>query len=124
MSGQLIIYQKFYDLVIWLFPVINKIPRSHRQILGKHLEELCITILLLLIKANKSRGQIRTALQFNVSDELDSLRILVRLNKDLRFMSVKQYTFAAEKLNELGRMMSGWVKHQEVQKDIQQATLL
>lgn len=124
MSGQLIIYQKFYDLVVWMFPVINRIPKNHRLILGRHLEELCITILLSLIKANKSRGQIRTILQFNISDELDSLRILVRLNKDLRFMSVKQYTFAAEKLNELGRMMSGWVKHQEVQKDIQQATLL
>lgn len=110
MAEQLIIYQKFYDLVVWLIPVINKIPKSHRLVLGKHMEELCILILLLLVKANKSTGQTRTAMQINISDELDSLRILIRLNKDLRFMSIKQYSSAAEKLNEIGRMLSGWMK--------------
>jgi len=42
-----------------------------------------------VIKANKARGQSRLPLQLQVSDELDCLRILVRLTKDLRFMSVK-----------------------------------
>ena len=70
MAEQLIIYQKFYDLVVWLIPVINKIPKSHRLVLGKHLEELCILILLLLVKANKSKGQTRAVLQLNISDDL------------------------------------------------------
>lgn len=124
MAEQLIIYQKFYDLVVWLFPVINRIPKNHRLVLGKHMEELCITILLLLIKANKSRGQARIAMQFNISDELDCLRILIRLNKDLRFMSIKQYSLAAEKLNEVGRIMSGWVQSNEAKKEVSQQNLL
>lgn len=123
MAEQLIIYQKFYDLVVWLYPVINRIPKSHRLVLGKHLEELCISILLLLIKANKARGQIRITLQSNISDEMDCLRILIRLTKDLKFMSVKQYAMAAEKLNEIGRILSGWIKPQEtieVKKEVKQ----
>ncbi|MBI2597500.1 diversity-generating retroelement protein Avd [Candidatus Daviesbacteria bacterium] len=124
MADQLIIYQKFYDLVVWLFPVINRIPKSHRMVVGKHLEELCISILLLLIKANKSRGQERAVMQQNISDELDCLRILTRLTKDLRLMSVKQYTLASEKLNEIGRIMTGWVKCQESKEGIKQQALL
>ena len=118
MSGQLIIYQKFYDLVVWLYPVINRIPKSHRLILGKHLEELCISLLLLIIKANKARSHARIELQSTISDELDCLRILIRLTKDLRFMSVKQYTLAAEKVNEIGRMLASWMKTNPAQQQL------
>lgn len=110
MAEQLLIYQKLYDTILWLYPCINRIPKSHRLVLGRHIEQLSITLLLLVIKANKTRGQERFTLQEQISDELDCLRILIRLTKDLRFMSVKQYAFAADKLNELGRMMTGWVK--------------
>lgn len=110
MAEKLIIYQKFYDFVVWLYPVINRIPKSHRLVVGKHLEELCISLLLLLVKANRAKGQNRTELQSDISDELDYIRILIRLSKDLRFMSVKQYILAAEKINEIGRMYTSWVR--------------
>lgn len=110
MCEKLLIFQKTYDLIRWLYPIINRIPKSHRLVLGRHLEELAISLLLLVIKANKARGQSRLSLQLQVSDELDCLRILVRLTKDLRFMSVKQYTTAAEKINEIGRMLNAWMK--------------
>jgi hypothetical protein len=43
------------------------------------------------------------------SIELDELRILIRLSKDLHFVNVKQYGVAAEKMNEIGRLLSGWM---------------
>ena len=110
MCEKLLIFQKTYDFIRWLYPIINRIPKSHRLVLGRHLEELAISLLLLVIKANKARGQSRLSLQLQVSDELDCLRILVRLTKDLRFMSVKQYTTGAEKINEIGRMLNAWMK--------------
>jgi len=110
MNGKFILFQKTYDFIRWLYPIINRIPKSHRLVLGRHLEELGISLLLLVIKANKARGQSRLPLQLQVSDELDCLRILVRLTKDLRFMSVKQYTTGAEKINEIGRMLNAWMK--------------
>jgi len=110
MEEKFVLYQKTYDFLLWLYPIINRIPKSHRLVLGRHLEELGISLLLLVIKANKARGQSRLSLQLQVSDELDCLRILVRLTKDLRFMSVKQYTTGAKKVNEIGRMLNAWMK--------------
>jgi len=110
MCEKLLIFQKTYDFLLWLYPIINRIPKSHRLVLGRHLEELAISLLFLVIKANKARGQNRLPIQLQVSDELDCLRILIRLTKDLRFMSVKQYTTGAEKINEIGRMLSAWMK--------------
>ncbi|HOF42866.1 MAG TPA: diversity-generating retroelement protein Avd [Candidatus Moranbacteria bacterium] len=110
MCEKLLIFQKTYDFLLWLYPIINRIPKSHRLVLGRHLEELAISLLIFVVKANKARGQSRKAFQLQISDELDCLRILVRLTKDLRFMSVKQYTTGAEKINEIGRMLSAWMK--------------
>ena len=110
MYEKLLIFQKTYDLLLWLYPIINRIPKSHRLVLGRSLEELALSLLILIIKANKARGHARTSLQLQISDDLDSLRILIRLTKDLRFMSIRQYTIGAEKTNEIGRMLNSWMK--------------
>ena len=77
--------------LLWLYPVINRIPKGHRLVLGKQMEELGVLLLLDVIKANKSRGTERVAIQTKISDNLECLRILIRLSKDLRFVSIKQY---------------------------------
>jgi len=110
MAEQLILFQKLYDLIIIMYPIINHIPKSHRMILGRHLEDNCIVLLLLVIKANKTRDVNRKVLQDEISDKLDSLRILVRLTKDLKFLSINQYALLAEKLNEIGKMVYCWNK--------------
>jgi hypothetical protein len=80
------------------------------MVLGKHLEDSCLVLLLLVIKANKTREENRKTLQKEISDRLDSLRILVRLTKDLKFLSINQYALLAEKLNEIGKMAYCWSK--------------
>ena len=110
MQEKLLIFQRTYDFLLLLYPVINRIPKSYRLVLGRNLEEIGISLLLFIIKANKVRGRPRTELQLTISDNLDSLRILIRLTKDLKFMSIKQYMLAAEKMNEIGRMLYSWMK--------------
>ena len=110
MPDQLLIFQKIYELVLWLYPVINRIPKSHRLVLGRHLEEVGILLLILVINANKKNGKERIVLQDKMSDGLDCLRILVRLLKDLKIISIKQYALGSEKNNEIGRMLNGWMK--------------
>lgn len=107
---KLVIFQKIYDFLLWLYPLINRIPKSHRLILGRSIEEEGIKILLLSIEANKLRDHSRMIVQQKMSDELDKLRILVRLTKDLHFMSISQYQHAAEKINEIGKILYGWMK--------------
>jgi len=106
---KLIIFQKIYDFLLWLYPLINRIPKSHRLILGRSMEEEGIKILLLSIEANKLKDNSRKIIQQQMSDELDKLRILIRLTKDLRFMSVAQYQHAAERINEIGKILYGWI---------------
>ncbi|MCX6726428.1 MAG: diversity-generating retroelement protein Avd [Candidatus Shapirobacteria bacterium] len=104
-----VLHQKTYDFILWLYPIINRLPKNHCLIIGKTLEELAVSLLLVLMKANKSRGTDRERFQEEASNTLDYLYIMIRLTKDIRLMSVKQYTASAEKLNEIGRMLTGWI---------------
>lgn len=111
MEEKLLIFQKTYDLVVWLYYLLNRLPRNHRPILGQHIHSLALQILIGVIQANSERdSSLRKSLQQKISRDLDTLRILIRLTKDIRLMSIKQYTFAADKMNEIGRMLTAWMK--------------
>lgn len=105
------IFQKSYDFTLWIYPIINRIPKSHRQVLGRKIEQFSLDMLFYVVQANKARGKKREELQIKISDNLDYLRISLRLLKDSKFISIKQYTAGAEKINEIARMLNSWMNH-------------
>ena len=105
-----VLHQKAYDFTLWLYPIINRLPKNHRFVLGQKLEDLSISLLLSVAQANKLRGAERKNRQMEASDLLDYLRIMLRLAKDTRGISIKQYTLGAGKLNEIGVMLSSWMR--------------
>lgn len=110
MIQKLALFQKTYDFVVWLYYLLNRLPRGHRPILGSHIHSLALSILITIIQANSALpGAERTQMQAKISTDLDTLRILLRLVKDLKLMSIKQYVFATEKLNEIARMHKSWI---------------
>ena len=99
---------KAYDLCLWLLPHIAKFPRSHRFILGDHLERHALSVLLFLVRAAYSREKSEILAEAN--RRIEELRFLLRLSKDLKLLSVSQHGFAAERLEEIGRMVGGWMR--------------
>jgi four helix bundle protein len=108
MLQDLVIYQKVYDLLLYLYPIINKFPKSQRFVLGQHIENKALDLLQLLIRAQAVRDKSKP-LQ-DISIVLDELRTLVRLAKDLLFMQLKQYERTAEKLNEISKLLQGLIR--------------
>ena len=108
MIDDLIIYQKTYDLILWIFPIVNKFPKKQRFVLGQQIENELLEIIKDIILANNERN--KTEILKRISIRLDTLRTLIRLAKDLRFLSIKHYENAAIKMNEIGKLLSGWTK--------------
>ena len=99
---------KAYDIVLWIVDHVGKFPRSHRFVLGERIETKMLTVLELLIRATYSREKKTYLDQANV--ELQVLRLLIRLGKDLGFTSVKQYDHISGELLGLGQQVGGWAK--------------
>ncbi len=99
-----------YDLLLWGVNHVGKFPRSHRFVLGERIETAMLAVVLDLIQVAYSREKTGVLRQANL--ELEKLRILVRLAKDLGFTSVKQYEYAARELDRVGRQVGGWLRHE------------
>jgi four helix bundle protein len=108
MLDQMTIFEKAYQLVLWLYPTVSKFPKSQRFVLGQQIENVALDILRGIISANASRSKL--PILYEASVDLDTLRILLRLAKDLKFLSIKQYAFAAESVNEVGKLLGGWIR--------------
>lgn len=108
MLEQLTIFEKTYQLIAWLYPTIQKFPKSQRFVLGQQVESVALDLLRGIIRANASRAKL--PILYDVSVDLDTLRILLRLCKDLKFISLRQYAFAAEMVNEVGKLLGGWIR--------------
>jgi len=100
-----------YELLRWLMQRVAKYPRDYRFTLGDRTVSLGLEILERLIEAayTKVRGEPLQAANL----ALEKLRFMVRLAKDERCLSVKQYEFASKSINEVGKQIGGWRKQAE-----------
>jgi hypothetical protein len=101
---------KCYDLLKWLAPTVSKFPRDQRYAIGQRIENKLLDILDLLLEANYSKEKLTTLRNANLG--LEQLRYLIRLSFDLRFINLKRYEYASKEINEIGKLVGGWIKQQ------------
>ncbi|MBI5399090.1 diversity-generating retroelement protein Avd [Candidatus Saganbacteria bacterium] len=110
MSEGLKVISRTYDLLKWLLPLVSKFPRDKRYTLGQRLENKLLDILALLLEANYSKVKIDLLKKANL--ELEIMRHLVRLCYDLQYMNLGRYEFCSGQLNEIGKLVGGWIRQQ------------
>ncbi len=108
MTEELNAITKLYDLIKWSLPQIVKFPRAHRFTLGARMENLLFDILESLIEA-KYKKEKKSFLQ-RANLNLEKFRFFVRLCYDMRFINVKKYEYVSREVNEVGRLIGGWIK--------------
>jgi len=97
-----------YALVRWLMARVEGFPRTRRFVLGDRILNAALDVLESLTEAAYS-GRKREALH-RANLRLQSVRLLVRLAKDERHLSINQYEYAAREMTEVGRQIGGWMK--------------
>jgi len=107
-DDELPLIRAYYEYLAWLLPAIAKYPRGHRFTLGERTELRLLELLELLIQAKYSRR--KRALLERANLELEVLRFLLRLAKDLNCLSLKAYGRSAQSLIDIGRQLGGWLK--------------
>lgn len=108
------VLEKMYQFVLWLVPTVDKFPRAQKFLLGDRIQSSALDVLEGLVDAayTKSRGPILARVNLG----LEKLRFLFRLAKDLHYLDLRRYEFAARALEEIGRMVGGWRKASHAQE--------
>jgi len=105
---KLILYQKMYDLIRYSFHIISRFPKNQKFVLGQQIQNCMLSISALIVHANKLKNK-RMKL-YEIDIELEKLRLLIRLSKDLGFMNTRKYGNHVQKLDEIGRLLGGMIK--------------
>ncbi len=106
---QLPIYKLAYDLLSVTTDITRNIPRDFKRLIGEKIREECVEILVLIFRANVARN--KTPHIEDLLERLQVVELLLRLSKDKRFISTKQYARAIEITDGIGRQATGWKRH-------------
>src|SRR5262245_13510499 len=107
-SEELTVITKTYDLILWPCNHTSKFPRNHRFVLGERIERNLYALLETLIRAKYAKNRQRLLEDANLT--LEILRFQMRLAKDLQCLKVNSYGFAARAIDEIGRLVGGWLR--------------
>jgi hypothetical protein len=102
------IFAKTYDLLCWLIPATCKFPREHRFVLATTVQRTTLQFQERIIEAARAADP-RPGLH-QADTDLTKLRLYLRLCRDLRLLSPGQYEHVARMVNEVGRLLGGWLK--------------
>jgi hypothetical protein len=97
-----VVVQKAYDWALWIIPKVENFPKSYRFSVGQRLVTASIELLMNLVDATyqtRNAGSLAAAVR-----EVNRIRYLVRLAKDLRVINLAGHEFAGKAMDEVGRM--------------------
>ena len=99
-----------YDLLFYVAPQLVKFPRSQKFVLADRIQNLLTDILQLLIEAYFTPADVKRPILQKTNLELEKLRYLVRLAKDLHCLDLRRYEYVQEKINDIGKEVGAWIK--------------
>ena len=100
------IYKVAYDLLNAVTDAVSNMPRNFKRNVGEKIETECVDIMVLVFRANCAREKGPHLL--DLIERLQVIELLLRLSRDKRLISTKQYALAVSLTNSIGKQASGW----------------
>ena len=110
---ELPIFVKWLDFLKWLLVTTDRFPKKARFTFSDRLNQLGLGIVENLVEARYTRDKAPVLKQINLS--LEKLRVLLRISYELKFLSGSAYEHAMNCLQEIGKMLGGWLKQAKQQ---------
>ena len=104
------IFKKAYELYKTFYSYRNAVSKQDRYTIWQRCENIILDILEGILLASQLFKDKKLPVLEKVSLKLNFLRIFLRLCKETRVIDNKKYLFLEEIVDEIGRMLGGWIK--------------
>ncbi len=109
------VLQKTRTVYIFWYSIFHIVPKPHRYTLAPKIDTLFIELVEMIASASFVKKQdkiiyLRTAIR-----KLDTLKILLHILWDTRSLDTKKYEQLSVPLDEIGKMLGGWLGQVEKQ---------
>ena len=103
------IYKTTYELLQHISRIVKNFPRDFKHSLGTKLRDEVVDLVLFIYKANSFLGE-RAKYVALIIERMQVVELLVRLSKDMRLMSIKQFSETVALTDSVARQAQGWLK--------------
>ena len=107
---ELPVYKASYDLLLGIFGFTKNFSKEYKYTVGESLKKETIELIKLIYKANRIFNKLEPINEAREHTEV--IRVLIRLMKDMRQISLKQFVSINEKVENVSRQLAGWYKSQ------------
>src|SRR3989344_4888243 len=104
------ILKKSYDLYKEFYKLRLTVPKQDRYTLWQKCESTLITVIEGVLLASQQSKIDKLPTLEKTSVKLNFLKICIRLMKDVKAISPKTYILIEANLDEIGKMLGGWIK--------------
>lgn len=104
------IFKKTYELFKLSYEYRFTVPKQDRHALWQRCEEAVVNILESILRVSGTPKQEKHSLLQNISTQINCLRVFIRLAKDVKAIDEKKYVRLESIIDEIGRMIGGWIK--------------
>ena len=104
------VLKKSYELYKVFHEYRKVVPKHDRFTIYEDSERIILDVLRHLIQASYGDKLRKTALLETASVQLNVLRFMIRLMKETKTFDSKKYTNLQSIIDEIGRMVGGWIR--------------
>lgn len=110
------LFVQAYDLSLYVLERTAAFPKQQRFVLARRVEDAALDLLEHVALALQSERQRRARVEA-ADQALTRLRLAWRLARDRNHLCERRYAHAATQIDEIGRMLGGYLKKLERQPD-------
>lgn len=104
------IFKKTYDLYKNFHLLRVKVPKYDRYTIFQRCEGSMLDLLAGILEASQLNKNQKLPVLEKASLKLNFLRVFLRLMKDIKSIDLKTYASFEQNVDEIGRMLGGWIK--------------
>jgi len=105
-----LLYNEIYNLYIFLYPTLARFPKSEKFTLRKSIDETVLDMLITLERYTKTKYKDKSSQIRKISYLFDKFKVLLKISKDLNFISINNYAVIVEKYEIIGKLIGGLLK--------------
>lgn len=108
---ELPVYKVGYDLLLGVYQRTATFSREYKYTMGERLKNEVTEMLIHIYKANKSGKDMRVSYISDARKNLEIVRLLLRICKDLKVIGLKGFVALNMQVEDLSKQLVAWQKH-------------
>jgi len=102
------VYKVSYELLVELFRFTKDFSREYKYTIGDSIKKEVLEMIRNIYRANSAQSK-KDILQ-SARENMETIRLFLKLLKDLQQISIKKFVFLNEKIESVSKQLTAWQK--------------